>query len=115
MHCLASCGSLGLARGQSNFQQILNRNECSGLPPLQDMIQMGSPRRAKTPEGAEDSADKLTWVRNLGTLGNSWSKGLGDVLEKSGLDKNAQDNIKFVLSGERRAGAAWLHAEAGSW
>lgn len=62
---------------------------------LQDMIQVGGPSRAKTPDLAEDSADKLTWVRNLGT----WSKGLGDVLEKSGLDKSAQDNIKFVLSG----------------
>jgi hypothetical protein len=70
------------------------------------MIQVGGPSRAKTPEGAEDSADKLMWVRNLGTSVNSWSKGLGDVLEKSGLDKSAQDNIKFVLSGEEACGAA---------
>jgi hypothetical protein len=63
------------------------------------MIQVGGPSHGKTPDNAEDSADKLTWVRNLGTSVNTWSKGLGDVLEKSGLDKSAQDNIKFVLSG----------------
>jgi hypothetical protein len=29
MHYLSSCGPLGLARGQSNCEQILNQNECS--------------------------------------------------------------------------------------